>query len=246
LSFTLAGVLVSEIRGSEVAGWSQVGGRVLVWLKRSLKEGEIAWTGKAVVASPFEVQTPRLAEGRLISDTVRVRPAEGLTIRVERDRGWSPVATLADPVSYRTANSAFPPIRVSVASGPDLLHRSELGWLGPPSGVRSHIQEPPSQPPAPKSPAVQAGSSASQPPESLEEWSWPVLVVLGWAAAALLLAVLMFRSPRSTWPEQSALSAGMFGELVAVGWWLGPAVWCVARFVWLVEAIVTLIPVPKR
>jgi hypothetical protein len=48
-----------------------------------------------------------------------------------------------------------------------------------------------------------------------------------------VLAVLLVRYPRTTWPEQFGLVAGLFGAAVIGYWWIGIAGWAAARLAWL-------------
>ena len=67
----------------------------------------------------------------------------------------------------------------------------------------------------------------------------------GWAAAVVLLAVLLARFPHATWPEQFGLVAGLFGAAVLGHWWVGLAAWAVARAAWLAGRLLTPRPAPQ-
>jgi len=237
LEFSLPGVKVTELRGGDIAGWSNPDGRVQIWLKKPSKEGEVAWSGiVAAPASPFEARTPRPQDGRLTSDTVRVRPAQGFSLAVERDRGWTHTATYGEFISYRTSSIAFPPVRVSLTQTTPTLGATELGWLSP-GHHRTHIADPP--PPKVQNPSVQTRARPSQTQELTEppRWIWPVSAAVGWGATVLLLIVLMARFPRWTWPEQLGLVGGLLGVVAAQGWWVGIPLWFIGRGVWLMEVI---------
>ena len=116
LEFVLPGVRVLEVRGADVASWSRSGSRVQVWFRRSIREGELDWTGTAAVnAVPFAAVTPQIATLRLASNTVQLRAAEGVALTIERDRGWSPLDENGEPLTRRTMSADAPPVRVLIA-----------------------------------------------------------------------------------------------------------------------------------
>ncbi|MCE9562954.1 MAG: hypothetical protein K8U57_13000 [Planctomycetes bacterium] len=239
VEFGLPGVKMLEIRGPDIAGWAQPDGRVQLWLKKAAKDGEFAWTGTVnTPASPFEAITPRLVNGRLISDSVRVRPAEGFSLTLERDRGWTHTATTGDHFSYRTSNAAFPPIRVALSPTNRTLQPDELGWLSPLSRSNPTPEEPlpTNRKPVATNPTRPTTSASSQ--EFAPQWVWPVSAAVGWGASVLLLLMLMARFSRSTWPEQFGLIGGLFGIAIGYGWWVGLALWFAARAFWLFEITV--------
>lgn len=96
LEFTLGPVKVSEVRGADVASWSQSGGRVQVWFRKPVVGGTVEWigtvptlTGKATPGSfTFDAPAPRVADLRLGAQTVRVRPAVGWAVQPDQSRGW--------------------------------------------------------------------------------------------------------------------------------------------------------------
>jgi hypothetical protein len=241
LELGLEGVTVTEVRGAEVAGWAQPDGRLQVWLQRAVKEGEVSWTG--TVASPqlpFEAKTPRVTSaGRLVSDAVRVRPADGFDLVVERDRGWTHGPASGHQLSYRTATASFPPVRVALDPARGSLAPADLGWLAP--SPRASVAADPS--PTAKSrpeivPPTPGVAPQPQPAsESAARWLLPLSLAVGWAAAFGLLLLMAACFQRATWPEQLGLVAGFFGLAVGVGGWVGVPVWCAARVVWLAEAV---------
>ena len=120
LEFDLPGVRVLEVRGVDVASWSRSGSRVQVWFRRSARDGEVEWAGTMEVpAGPFAAVTPQVADWRLVSDTVRLRAAEGSTLTIERDRGWNPLETPGEPLARRTTSPDAPPVRVVIAPRTD-------------------------------------------------------------------------------------------------------------------------------
>lgn len=233
----LEGVTVTEVRGSDVAGWSQPDGRLQVWLQRAAKEGEVSWTGLVPSpASPFEAKTPRVIGGRLASDAVRVRPADGFGVVVERDRGWTHGPASGHQVSYRTTSASFPPVRVALDPSRGSLGAADLGWLAPasraaatPDPVPAHTSTagPQPVPGAAPNPAP-IGSTAVH-------WLLPLTAVVGWSAACVLLVLLVACFQRATWPEQLGLIAAFLGLVAGPGWWVGVPVWGAARLVWLLE-----------
>lgn len=234
VEFTLPGATVTEVRGPEVAGWSRAGARVTVWLRRSLREGEFAWSaGVAPPAFPFDAVTPRLVSGELASDTVSVTAVGGGGLAVERDRGWTAQPT---PGTFRTTNPQAPPVRVTLTPPRPLLRPDDLGWLAP--GPRPPpAEEPPGTPSPPVSaPADAPPSTESTSPSTPVAWVWPVSAALAWVAVVVTWAVLYVRLPATTWPEQFALVCGLFGAIVAGGGLVGAYAWGVARLAWLLLA----------
>ncbi|MBA4067679.1 MAG: hypothetical protein C0501_29040 [Isosphaera sp.] len=226
VEFAAPGVKVTEVRGAEVAGWAQPAGRVQVWLRRPVKEGEVSWSGTAAAPAVFEAVSPRVVDGRLVSDAVTVRPVEGYAVTVDRDRGW-----VAGGGTFRTTNPMAPPVRVVLRPVRPALRPDELGWLRPaPKPVAGPAV--PDRPPAARPDPVAA---PAETPAEAPGWVWPASAVAGWAAAAAGLVVLAVRLPRATWPEQFGLVGGMFGAAAVGGWWVGPAAWAAARAVWVAE-----------
>jgi len=235
LEFNLPGVTVNELRGAEVASWSQAGPRVLVWLRRLTREGELVWSGTVAPPSlPFDVVTPRPVDGTIDSDVVVIKPVGGGELGVERDRGWTAGAA---PFTFRTTNPLAPPVRVTLAPARPYLRAEELGWLAP-QRRPAVTPEPPRVVPSP--PGGPTAPAEATLPESPRAWVWPVSAALGWAAAVLGFAFLFVRLPRTSWPEQFALVAGLFGAAVAGGWSLAAYAWGLARLVWLVRTLAGL------
>jgi hypothetical protein len=228
LEFTAPGVKVTEVRGAEVAGWAQPGGRVQVWLRRPVREGEVSWSGTAAAPAAFDAVAPRVVDARLAADTVTVRPVEGYAVAVDRDRGWA----AAGGGTFKTSNPMAPPVRVALRPVRPALRSDELGWLRPaPKSAAPAVPDRPA--PARQDPVV----AAVEPPAETPGWVWPASALAGWGAAVGVLVALMVRLPRATWPEQFGLVGGMFGMAVAGGWWVGPAAWAAARAAWAAEAV---------
>ena len=126
VEFALPGVRVLEVRGDEgadVTSWGQTAGRVRVWLRKPAKDGRVTWTGTLApapagkpVSEPlaFEPPTPKPVDGKLAAEAVRVHPADGWAVRVERDKGWHPVPVEASRgVAFR-ADGTAPPVRLQL------------------------------------------------------------------------------------------------------------------------------------
>jgi hypothetical protein len=231
--FTLPVGKVTEVRGPDVASWSQSGARVQVWLKRPVKEGEFAWSATvAQPAMPFDAATPRVADAKLVTESVHIRPAAGFAVQVERDRGWTATDPNA-PLVFTTTNVAVPAVRVVVSAKPPALRDTELGWLGSPP-------KPPPPKPVPTGPVVApqpAEPAVEAEPEPQSRWVGLVSAATAWCAGVVLLAILLLRAPRGTWPEQLGLVGGLFGMAVAGGWWVGLGVWAAARVAWLAAVV---------
>ncbi len=225
VEFNLQAVKVLEVRGADVAGWSQSGTRVQVWFRRPVKEGEIEWVGTvAAPAFPFDAVTPRVVDMRLVADTVRFHAVEGYAVQVERDRGWTAFGSAGEPIAMRTTILAtVPPVRLLLVPALRVGRADDFGWLTAAPAPRA-VPESPAPRPA-------AGAAAAQPvarDEPAPSWVWPVSAAVGWTLAVAVLAVLMARFPRTTWPEQFGLVAGLFGAVLG-HWWIGLAAWVAAR-----------------
>ena len=121
VEFTVAGVKVLEVRGADVAGWSQSGARVQVWLRAGSREDAIEWTGTTTPTPPakpapdplpFEPVHPKVAHVRLALDEVRVRPADGFALKADRARGWQAPAAPANELRFRTDSTSAQGLRV--------------------------------------------------------------------------------------------------------------------------------------
>ncbi len=251
LELTFPNVQIAEVKGTDVAWWSQAGERVQVWLRRSAKEGgELTWVGSSNrAAGAFDAVTPTIAGETATSNTLRLRAAEGFALGVERDRGWIPAPTPDDPLTFRATGSGTAAVRVTVSPVGVTLRAQELGWLSPLPRPKTNTADPLTEPgkkaiaakPEPAMESVRASESESPPAPN--EWMGPVTIAMTWFIGFGLLAIMSARFPRSTWPEQFGLLGGLFGIVVLGGWWIGLAVWSAARLVWL--SGVTL-PQPAR
>lgn len=143
LEFNLAAA-VAEVRGAEIAGWAQTEGRVQVWFRKPLKESSVEWFGSAPPQAAgtfaFDPPIPIPLNVRSANQIVRVRPATGWAVRVERDKGWTPVPTSVRGWAFQS-ETAPPPLRLQVfpptsgtargfalleISGPDLVYRGTV------------------------------------------------------------------------------------------------------------------------
>lgn len=116
LEFALPGGRVIEVRGPDVAEWGQADGRVQVWLRKPAKAGAVEWIGTATPLPPgkspsplvVDPPIPQLVNMRTLSQTLRLRPADGWAVRVDRDRGWKP-ATAEDGREWAFQSQGSPP-----------------------------------------------------------------------------------------------------------------------------------------
>jgi hypothetical protein len=229
LEFALPGVDVLEVLGADVASWARTDSRVQVWLRRSTREGQIEWSGTMAVSKmPISAATPRTADCRLASDTVRLRTADGYSLAVERDEGWLSADLAGEPLARRTTNADAPPVRVVVTPAPSAPRVAEPPR---PAVVTPAPTPDPAGPPAAPIPAATAPNPAPQTSGA----TWPVAAATGWLVAVALLAVLIARFPGATWPEQFGLAVALLGVAVAGSWWIGLAGWAVARLAWLAD-----------
>jgi hypothetical protein len=115
VEFALPGVKVLEVRGADVAGWNQSGGRVQVWLRPGGRDGSFEWLGSATPADgAFEPAHPAVARGRHQADEVRVRAVPGWAAKPDRTRGWQAAPAAAGELRFTTDLPAAPPLRVQL------------------------------------------------------------------------------------------------------------------------------------
>lgn len=227
LEFVLPGVWVQEVRGADVASWSRSGSRVQVWFRRSIREGRLEWAGTmAVKAAPFAAVTPQITDLRLASDTVELRAAEGYTLTIERDRGWSTLDENDELLVRRTISGDASPVRVLVAPA------ARTTRVATPVVANAAPPRPSPDPPRPRASPGPIAPSTSPAPDS-PGWVRPVSAAALWLLAAGVLGVLLISAPHDTWPEQFGLVAGMLGAVVIGAWWIGFAGWGAARLAWL-------------
>ena len=113
IEFTVGGVKVLEVRGPDVAGWSQSGGQVQVWLRAGVREGAVEWTGtRAPGPFPFDLAHPVVSHARAAADDIRVKPADGFAVKADRSTGWQPVPGPAGELRFHTDIPSAPPPRV--------------------------------------------------------------------------------------------------------------------------------------
>ncbi len=95
LEFALA-ARVREVRAAELAGWSQSGEQVQVWFRRPVPAGTVHWVADVALnpvgadAVVFEPPLPRPVGPATVAAAVRVRPADGLGLKLEAANGWTP------------------------------------------------------------------------------------------------------------------------------------------------------------
>ncbi|HEY3788423.1 MAG TPA: hypothetical protein VGL71_06180, partial [Urbifossiella sp.] len=167
---------VAEVRGPDVAAWSQTAGRVQVWFRKPIKTGAVEWIASASTGKPFspfafDPPMPAVANARIASQVVRVRPAEGWGVRVDRDKGWKPLAAKDRSGIFQSEGNLppphwqfFPPVpgaangfdlievtgsevidrsAVEMAIAPNRPHHLVLRAAGLPSGANAALEAPP-------------------------------------------------------------------------------------------------------
>jgi hypothetical protein len=246
LEFTVPGVQLLEVRGSEVGRWNQSGEQAYVWLRKPMSEGELEWTGTIPVASgqqpvssfAFEAAIPRALNARLGTNIVRISPVEGWKMQTDKDRGWAPLIRKDDVVAFQATNPGANPVRVLLTAAAPPTPNGTSGRAVPLPQSRSVLG-------TSQTPAVNAASAESQPTFSQTDvssetglpWPLPVYAIIGWCVAIAILSLLLIRFPGTTWPEQFALIVGLFGAAILGQWWIGVAGWIAARAMWLSEAV---------
>ncbi|QDU22549.1 hypothetical protein [Urbifossiella limnaea] len=121
LEFELA-ARVREIRSADLAGWAQAGERVQVWFRKPVTAAAVEWFadatpgGKGADEVVFEPPLPRPIGASVGATALRVRPAEGVGLAVERDAGWT-AERLGDGREWGfKAPGAAAPVRVQLAT----------------------------------------------------------------------------------------------------------------------------------
>jgi hypothetical protein len=97
---------------------------VQVWLRTGVREGAVQWTGTVTLAPagkppealPFDPIHPKVSNGTILADEVRVKAADGWAVRPERSRGWQTVSAPAGEVRFHTDQPAAPPLRVLLSA----------------------------------------------------------------------------------------------------------------------------------
>ena len=118
IEFAVGGVKVLEVRGPDVAAWNQANGRVQVWLRAGVREGAVEWTGtRSPGAFPFDLAHPVVAHARSAADDLRVKPADGFTLKTDRATGWQPQPAPAGELRFHTDIPAPLPPRVQLLTG---------------------------------------------------------------------------------------------------------------------------------
>ena len=248
LEFTLSGTKVVEVRGPELGEWRQSAGRVSIWLRKPAAAGQIEWLGATPSPPPgqappvpfaFDAAVPRLLEVKAASEKVHIQPVEGWMMTVERDRGWTALPQAGSAQSFQAGGSPTAPVHVSLSPAP-IKPVPDAGAAVPVPGPRptaGRVAPVASKSAAPASPKPSLSFDAA--PSSTPPWLVAAVELLGWCAAIVVLAFLMVRLPRTTWPEQLALLACLFGAVVAGHWWFGLCAWPAARIAWLAERVLS-------
>jgi hypothetical protein len=191
VEFAAGGVKVGEVRGPDVLGWSQAGGRVQVWLRRPARKGAVEWVGTLSLgpaAKPvpdpvvFDVPVMRVYDAKSVTEEVRVRPAGGWAVRVDRDRGWKPVPPDGGREWAFRSDAPATPVRLHLfAPRPDRPARG-FGLLeaaGPTVTYRAVVEAPV----PPNRPQALAVSVAGLPAGAKAELEAPPEAVVRAAAA---------------------------------------------------------------
>ena len=110
IEFQLPATII-EVRAPDLSSWAQTDGRVQVWFRKPMKDGRLDWLGTlpGTQPGPFEPPIPSLANAKVASLLVRVRPEEGWGVRVERDKGWTAVLTNDRVWTFQSDGSQAPP-----------------------------------------------------------------------------------------------------------------------------------------
>lgn len=249
IEFTVPGVRVLELRGTEVATWTQSAERVCVWFRKPVNEGELEWIGTMTPIPngqqppnplPWEAVTPRVINAKLALEVVHIHPSEGWQAQVELARGWTATSQRGDDLGFQTTAAAVMPIRVILTPAVRLAPTNGFGWLSPSPRPRAVI-EPSVTPPTRNESVASSTSGTSQIEPSAAAsppWVLPVSTTIVWCVSIIILAFFLTKFPYTTWPEQLGLVTGLFGMMIVGHWWFGLIGWTLARIAWLMELAV--------
>lgn len=218
------GIELRDVRATGVIGWDRSGNKVQVWLKQPTAEVLIRWSGSSPNAG--ELPLPRWSSVLTPTEptTVRVRAAEGYSVRPTQTTGLKPKAG-ADGEWAFTFDGSPPSLKVDVRpETPDSARPAD-----PPTTKPSPPTAPTTTPPATTSPEVSAAASANP---------WPVVFAGGWAVG-LVVAVVLLRG--WGWRPERVAAVGVLGVLAAgistpLGWVFAAVV--LAGVAWRVGRVV--------
>lgn len=225
VEFAVPGARVAEVRGADVVGWGESGGRVQVRFRRPVRAGAVRWSGSVDRPADGVVALPAAAVAGLKpgGTTLRVIPADGWEVRADPAEGWRPAPAVGPGATFRS-DSPTGPVRARVV--PSSVAPPPRSKPQAPAAGAVVIPTPPAQPAVPPAPPT----STPDRPAPL-----PVGTVAAWGLGLLLAGVLFVRFPARTWPEQVGLLGGLYGVAVAGGAAVGVVAWLVARGGWLLS-----------
>ncbi len=123
IEFSLPGVEIREVRGASLTAWNRGNGRVQVWLRPDVREGQLEWIGTMKLTASdkpappslaFDPIQPRVLHGKTTSEVVRVQPVPGWSARVDRARGWEALSPSQGELHFRSERAAPPQLRVQL------------------------------------------------------------------------------------------------------------------------------------
>jgi hypothetical protein len=139
IEFQLSAPIV-EIRGPEVAAWSQADGRVQVWLRKPAKDGLFEWSALLNAAAAFNVPLPQAS--RIATQTLRLRPAAGFGAKVENDKGWKPSAGGREQVFHADGPAAPPRVTLEPPGAGSAVGFGLLEFNGTSATFRAAVEIP--------------------------------------------------------------------------------------------------------
>lgn len=218
------GIDLRDVRATGLGGWDRSGNKVQVWLKQPAAEVLIRWSGS--LPSAGELPLPRWSTVLTPTEptTVRVRAAEGYTVRPTQTTGLKPKAGADGEFAY-TLDGNAPPLKVDVQ--PDTPDHSRPA--DPPPTKPAPSTAPTTTPPAETSPEALAVPAANP---------WPLVFAGGWAIG-LTAAVVLLRG--WGWRPERLATVGVLGVLAAgagtpLGWLFAAA--ATAGVLWRVGRVV--------
>ena len=193
------------LRGAGLLGWRRSGSRVQAWFEPKRDGIVLQWSGSFERAGDrFEIPLPKLAAGD--ASTLRVRPAEGWTLRELTTTGLKRSALDQDDIAEPGASATYAADEIV----PD-MPKLEMSW-------------PPPVKPAP-TPTLPTAEPSSAPTEAISVTpSIPAVPwLMAWLAGFLIASLWSWRSAPRYAPEVAI-------GFATLGWLAIGTVWLAAPF----------------
>ncbi|CAN5523981.1 hypothetical protein BH11PLA2_BH11PLA2_22000 [soil metagenome] len=108
-----AAITISEMKATEMAGWSRTGNRVRLWLRSPQRDLTVTWHGTWPGASA-KTSTVELPVAAKVSRIVRVTPADGVIVTAMPSKSWQSGVTLRNGQLLWIGTAVGPAAKVTV------------------------------------------------------------------------------------------------------------------------------------